>query len=218
MRRLRILLVGVQALLVEAVRRLAAGADYEVIGESSGSDALDFVEKHHTDVVVLNIGQDFAGIEIETAGRIKRSLPSVAVVLITEEDNEESLLAALKSGANACLGKDTSPAELLAMAQQAAQGEYPITQSILQRQTAARIIADFAGVSRSSDGVSSLPARLLPLEAEILWHISNGKSLEQMTVDINIGEDTIKQRLYTIFGKLVANSRHRVLTDAGQSV
>ena len=214
MRRIRILLLGGRTPSNGDFRGLAAEAGYDVMRETvTGCEALDFIEKHRPEAVILNIEPDSAGMEI--AMSVKRRLPSVAVVLITDRYDEERLLADLKGGANACLSKEVTPEELLDTVRKAVQGEYPITQTILQPAVASRIIAEFANGSRSTRETAHPPARLLPLEAEILWHISNGGSLEQVTREMHISEDTVKQRLYTILGKLVANSRNCSLADAG---
>jgi len=211
---MRVFLVGGEAYFSEKTRRvLNSEPDYEVIdGVVACEETIAAIEKSLPDVVILDIDcGNYSGLEI--ARRVKQSRPSVAVVLVAADYGVEQLLAALKSGANACLSKDASSEALLDVIRKAVQGEYPITQAILHPAVASRIIAEFALVSSPREGVRYLPARLLPLEAEILWHISNGSLLDKIVIDMHIAEDTVKQRLYTILGKLVANHRNSELTD-----
>lgn len=209
MDKVRVFLTDWQVLFREGVHLTLCGEeDYEVIGEATNNEeAIDFIEKNPPEVAILNADHgELTGIEITR--RIKQNLPSVAIILMMDSHHDEQLFAALKSGASACLSKDIEPDELLDTIRKVVQGEYPISQSILEPAVASRIIKEFEIFAQLNDKAGTLPARLLSLEAQILKHIAGGNLLEEIARNLNITEDTIRQRLYTIRGKLVANDRN----------
>ena len=209
MKKLRFFLADCQVLFREGVHLALSGEEkYEVIGEATTNEkALALIKQNLPDIAILNAGcGSLTGIEI--THRIKQNLPSVAVVLVMDSYNDEQLFAALKSGASACFSKDIEPDELLTTIRKVVQGEYPITEGILQPVVASRIIKQFKVPSQSNKEADTLLAPLSPLESQILQLIVNGNRLEEIVRELNITEDTVKQRLYIILGKLVANDRN----------
>ena len=214
MEKVRVFLADWQVLFRDGVHlALCAEESYEVIGEATTNEgALDFIENNRPGVAILNADHgELTGIEITR--RIKQTLPTVAIILMMDSYHDEQVFAALKSGAGACLSKDVEPDQLRDTIRRVVQGEYPISQSILRPAVASRILNEFEIALQCNGEAGNLPARLSSLEAQILQHIANEKLLEDIARDMNITEDTIKQRLYIILGKLVTNSRNCRLGD-----
>ena len=209
MEKVRVFLTDWQVLFRAGVHlTLAAEKSYQIIGEAATNEqTLDFIERHQPEVAILNADRgELTGIEI--ARRVRQNLPSVSVILMMDSYCDEKVFTALKSGASACLSKDVKPDDLLKTVRRVVQGEYPISQCILQPAVASLIINEFEIFERSSDGNGNLPVGLSSLEAQILKQIVDGSSLEEIARKLSITEDAIRQRLYTILGKLVANDRN----------
>jgi len=218
MEKVRVFLADWQVLFREGIHFTLSGEeDFEVIGEtSSNEEALNFIEKNPPEVAIFNADRGKpTGIEITR--RIKQNLPSVAIVLVMDSYNEEQLFSAVKSGASACLSKDMDPEELLNTIRKVVQGDYPISQALLGPEIASRIIDEFETFSQIDEEVGNLLARLLPIEAEILRHITDGRLLEEIAKALNIDEETIRHHLDIILGKLVANDRSREVIETVQS-
>ena len=167
--KVRVFLTDWQALFREGIHfALCAEESYEITGEATNNEgAFDFIENNRPAVAILNADHgEPTGIEI--THRIKRNLPSVAIILTLESYHDEWVFAALKSGASACLSRDVEPDELRDTIRRVVLGEYPISQSILKPAVASRIIHEFENCSESNDRVDNLPVRLSPLEAQIL--------------------------------------------------
>ena len=212
MEKVRVFLTDWQILFRAGVHlTLAAEKSYEIIGEAATNEwAFDFIERHQPAVAILNADHgELTGAEITK--RVKRNLPSVAVILMMDGYGDEKVFTALKSGASACLSKDVKPDDLLKTVRGVVQGEYPISQWILQPVIASQILNEFEIFEKLRDKMSSLPVCLSSLEAQILQHISSGNSLVEIARKLDISEDIIRQRLYTILGKLVANDRNHQL-------
>ena len=214
MEKVRVFLTDWQVLFRAGVHlTLAAEKSYQIIGEAATNEqALDFIERHKPEVAILNADRgELTGIEITR--RVRQNLPSVAVILMMDSYGDEQVFTALKSGASACLSKDVKPDDLLDTVRKVVQGEYPISQNILQPAVAARIINEFESLLRLKEKSANLPACPSSLEAQILERIANGASLEEIVHCLSITEDIIRQRLYIILGKLVSNERNYQQND-----
>lgn len=218
MGRISVFLADWQVLFREGIHfTLSSGEDFEVIGEGTTSkDALAFIETNSPKVVILNIDHDkLSGIEVTR--HIKRNLPSVSVILTVDSDNEESLFSAIESGANACLTKDTDPDDLVNIIKQVAEDAYLISEALLRPGIASRVVDEFEDFSVIGKQLNNLLAHLAPREAEVLHHITDGSSEQQVCQTLDISEQTMRQHLELIRTKLVANVCGRELIQAVQS-
>jgi len=160
-------------------------------------------------------GGDLSGIDV--ISRLKQNLPSVSVILIMDNDNEEQLFSAIKCGASACLTKDIAPFDLVNIVRKVAQGAYPISEVLLRPGIASRVVNEFETFSLISKEVNNLLARLSPHESEILRHIAEGSSIEQVSQALGINEETIRHHLDFALTKLAANDHDREVIKAAQS-
>jgi len=152
----------------------------------------------------------------EIARRIKRSLPSVAVVLTTDKKENERLFSALRSGASACLTKDIDPDFLLNTIRVVAQGNIPLAEELLKPELAALVLTEFEDLAILNQQVDNLLAGLAEKESQILSSIAAGNSLEQVTARLDINEEAVRRNLRLILNKLVANDQARAIIEAAQ--
>jgi len=218
MEKVSVVLADWQVLFREGIHFTLSGEeDIEVIGEAtSGEEALNFIEANPPSVAILNSDRgEPSGIDVTS--RIKQNLPSVSVVLIMDNDSEEMLFSAMKSGASACLTKETDPDDLLNIIRKVAQGTHPISEAMLKPGIASRVVDEFENFSLISKEVNNLLARLSPRESEILRHIADGSSIEQIASTLSINEEAIRHHLDITLTKLVANDHSREVIEATQS-
>ena len=206
-----------QILFREGIHFTLAGEDdFEVTGETTNNeDAFNFIESNPPSVAILNMKNGkLDGPEITR--RIKRNLPSVPVILIMDKDNEEHLFSAIKSGASACLSKDTDPEYLVSVIREVAGGGKPITQALLLPGIASNVLTEFEVLSTLSEQLNNLLARLSPSETEILNCIAAGNGIEQVATKLSSDEEAIRHQLESIANKLVANDQARALIESAQ--
>ena len=218
MDRISVFLEDWQVLFREGMHFTLSGEeDIEVIGEGTDSEeALNFIEANPPNVAILNANRrKLSGIDVTS--RINQNLPSVSVILIMDSDNEEQLFSAMKCGASACLTKDVDPEELVSVIRKVAQGDHPISEALLKAGIASRVIDEFEVFSLISKEANNLLAGLSPREAEILHHIADGSSSEQLAGTLDINEEAIGHHLDLILTKLVANGHVREVIEATQS-
>ena len=218
MEKVSVVLADWQVLFREGIHFTLSGEEgIEVIGEVTNSEeALNFIEANPPNVAILNTDRgEPSGIEVTR--RIKQNLPSVSVILIMDSDNEEQLFSAMKCGASACSTKDIDPLDLVNIVRKVAQGVHPISEALLRQGIASRIVDEFEVFSLISKEVNNLLARLSPRESEILGHIADGSSIEQVGQALDVNEETIRNHLDLILTKLVANDHNREVIETAQS-
>jgi len=218
MEKISVFLSDWQVLFREGIHFVLSGEEeFDVTGETtSNEEALSSIEQKPPNVAIININRDKpSGIEITR--RIKQNLPSVAVILIMDNYNDEQLFRAMKSGASACLSKDVSPEELTETIRKVARGDRPISEALLIPEVASRTIEEFEASSAINAEVGHLMAQILPAETEILRRITDGGLIEEITKGLNLAEPDVRRHLDLILGKLVANDRSRELIEAAQS-
>lgn len=218
MEKISVFLADWQVLFREGIHFTLSGEDdIDVIGETTNNEeALNFIETNPPRVAILNANHSkLSGIDVTR--RISQSFPSVSVILIMDTYNEEQLFSAVTCGASACLTKDVDPDELVSNIRKVVQGAHPISEALLRPEVASRTIDEFEAFSLISKEVDNLLAGLSPTESEILRHIADGDSIEQLTQTMGINEETIRHHLNLILTKLVANEHNRDVIEAAQS-
>jgi DNA-binding NarL/FixJ family response regulator len=217
MEKIRIFLSDPQVLFREGMHfTLSAEEDLEVTGETTNNEeALAFIETDPPNIAILNMKNGKLDGPTVTR-RIKRTFPSVSVMLITDRDEEDLLFTALKCGASAYLTKDVNPEYLLDLIRVIAQGGQPIIESLMIPELASRIQEEFKALTPLNKQFSNILANLSPREAEILGRITAGNDIKQIATGINSNEETIRKHLRSIVNKLVANDQARAVIDLAQ--
>ncbi len=212
MKRIKIFLSDPQVLFREGIHFILSGEDdFEVIGEATNNeDAFARIEANPPHVAILNI-EDKKLSGPEALRRIKRQFPFVSAVLTIEKRDEEQLFEVIKSGASACLTKDTDPEHLLDTVRDVSQGNLPIMEELLTPEIAAKALTEFEDIKSLNEGTDNLIAGLTPKETQILNGIAAGNTIEQVAAKINTDEESIRNDLKLVLNKLVANDQTRAV-------
>jgi DNA-binding NarL/FixJ family response regulator len=152
----------------------------------------------------------------ETARRIKRSQPSVAVILTMEKKEEEKIFEAIKSGASTCMTKDIEPEQLLDTIRVVSQGSLPILDDLMAPGLAAMALAEFENLSAFDEQMGNLLAHLTQKETQVLSSLAAGSSPEQVATKLSVNEDAIRRHLRLVLNKLVANDQAQTVIEAAQ--
>jgi DNA-binding NarL/FixJ family response regulator len=215
--KIKVFLSDPQILFREGIHFILSGEeDFEVTGETtSNEEALTLIEANPPNVAVLSM-QDNKYAGTDAARRIKRSQPSIAVILTMETKEDEALFEAIKSGASACLSKDSEPEQLLDIIRVVAQGSTPIAEHLATPGLATKTLTEFDNLSELSEHTDNLLARLTQKETQMLKSLAAGSNLAQAATKLGINEDAIRQHLKLILNKLVANDQAETVIEAVQ--
>lgn len=131
---------------------------------------------------------------------LKEQFPMTDFIMLTVQEDDDSLFNSLCAGATGYLLKDTPPIELLQSIKEVRQGGSPMTASI-----ARRIIASFR---KSSD--SPLTKR----ETEILEKLCDGQNYKIIAESLFVSGNTVRAHIKSIYKKLQVNSRAEAVKKA----
>jgi DNA-binding NarL/FixJ family response regulator len=217
MEKIKVFLSDPQVLFREGIHFILSGEeDFEVTGETtSNEEAYKQIEANPPHIAVLSL-QDAAPDGAEITRRIKRSLPTVVVILISEKKDEEKIFQAIRCGASAFLTKDTDPDYLLDVIRVVAQGSQPIIDELLVPELAARVLVEFKDVATVNKQVENLLADLTPKESQVLNAIADGNNIDQVAAKLDITEETIRRNLRMVQNKLVSNDQANTVFEAAQ--
>jgi DNA-binding NarL/FixJ family response regulator len=212
----KILIVDDHALFRLGVHTiLAKEPDFEVVGEADDSaSAFDLVVETSPDVVLVDLSLPSLG-GIEATRRIKRELPSAAIILLAVDADEEALFEALQAGASAFILRDVGPDDLVTIIRRVHRGEYLINDTVFARPAVAgRVLKEFRGFAVYGQEAGPLFAPLTPREREVLDHIAEGMTNRQVADALGISEQTVKNHVSSILRKLSLNDRTQAVVYA----
>lgn len=193
---IRILIVDDHAMVRQGIRAfLETQLDMQIVGEAAdGAAALASCSSTAPDVVLLDMLLPGGG--VETTGHIHRKHPASRIVILTSSDDESTVLPALRAGALSYVLKDLGPEALSDVVRKAAAGE-----AVLHPRIATVLSAPVR--ERAIHAASALSQR----ERDVLALIAQGLSNQQIAVQLEIGEKTVKSHVSNLLAKLGCSDR-----------
>jgi two-component system response regulator DegU len=206
--KIQVFVISQQSLFRQGIQHsLSEQPDISVVESADISDeVVTKVDNMPPDVALLDIdGSSDAGLAL--ARKIKQHSPSVAVVVLASNPNDDQLFEVLKGQAASYLSKESSAEKLLETIRRVAHGEHPINESLTTRpKVAEQVLLQFQELSRRTEAEEFL-SPLTPREMEILKFIGHGYLNKQIAAELGISEQTIKNHVTSILRKLNANAR-----------
>jgi len=206
--KIQVFIISQQALFRNGIQHsLSSLPDLTVNGASEINEGvLTIIDNLPPDVALLDIdGAPDAGLNL--ARKVKQHSPSIAIVVLASNPNDEQLFEVLKGQAASYLSKETTPERLIETIRRVARGEHPINESLTTRpKVAEQVLLQFQELSRRTEAEAFL-SPLTPREMEILKFIGQGFLNKQIAAELGISEQTIKNHVTSILRKLNANAR-----------
>lgn len=226
--RIRVLIAVEQPLFSRGVRlALRMAADLELAGEAAnGRDVLQLLDAAAPDVCVIDAGLPLGGQAlgfgdpsvpggIELARLIKHRIPDAGIIIFANYEEEEQLFQAMKVGASAYCLRDVAPETLVDIVRRVKQGEYLMSDSVLERpQVTERVLRQFRQMSSSRVGMEPLFVPLSGREVEILDYIARGHSNKAIAKALSISDQTVKNHITSVLRKLAVNDRTQAVIYA----
>jgi len=214
--RTRILIVDDHVLFrVGIAQILSKEADLEVVGEAEDArSAMDAALDTSPNIILMDLSLPSPG-GIETTQRIKRELPSVSIIVLAVQEDEDALFDAIKAGAAAFILKDVGPDDLVNIIRRVSNGEYLINDKVFsQPSVASRVLKEFRELAVYGQEAAPIFAPLSPREVEILDNIAQGMTNKQVAYALSISEQTVKNHMSSILRKLSVNDRTQAVVYA----
>lgn len=184
MKLIRVLLVDDHALVRAGIRSLLERAGtVEVVAEAGdGHQAVQLVEAHHPDVVLMDVSMP--GLNgLEAARRVIDEHPTVRVLMLSMHPLEEYVWQALHNGASGYLLKNASAAELELAVTAVARGETYLSPAVSKHVIEAYL--------RRVGDEPHLLDRLTPRQREVLQLIAEGHTTKEIAALLNVSEKTV---------------------------
>jgi DNA-binding NarL/FixJ family response regulator len=214
--KIRILIVDDHALFrVGIANILSREREFDVVGEAAdGRAGLEMAGVTSPNIVLMDLSLPAPG-GLETTQRIRREYPATAVIVMAQDEDEESLFASIKAGAAAFLIKDISPEDLILVIRRVSQGEFLINDKVFSKPAvASRVLKEFRELAVYGQEAQPIFAPLSPREVEILDNIAQGMTNKQVAYALSISEQTVKNHMSSILRKLAVNDRTQAVVYA----
>ena len=193
------------------VALLSAMDGTHVVGQAAdAAEALALVATEKPDVVVMDIQMPGELDGIEATRRITAQQPDVRVVMLTMNEDDDTVVSAIRAGASGYLLKGSGAKEVLAAVRAAHEGGMVF---------GARLAGRVASLFQAPAPSASLPALadLTEREREVLDLLAAGASNDAIARKLFVSNKTVRNTVSGIYAKLHANGRAEAIVKAREA-
>ena len=205
MSKIRVLIADDHSIVRGGIRALLESQDdIEVCGEvANGREAVETVTEVSPEVVLMDVAMPLMD-GLEATRRIVKSNPETRVIILTQYDNKEYALSAIKAGAAGIVPKKAGPSELVSAIRAVHQGD-----SFIHPSMAKWVVMDYAQ-RVADDPFDNLTDR----EREILKLVAEGYSNREIADQLFISVKTVLGHREKTMQKLDIHSRTELIKYA----
>lgn len=198
---IRVVVADDHAILREGIKVLLQGhEDIVVVGEAEdGRQAVQRCQELRPDVVLMDIAMPGLG-GYEAALEIRRLMPNLRVLVLTQYDNKEYVLRFLRAGAAGYVVKKAVATELVSAIRAVARGE-----TYLHAAVAGAVVEDYLGGERPAD--ADVYDRLSEREKQVLKLVAEGSTNKEIASLLDIAVKTVMAHRTNLMAKIGAHSR-----------
>jgi len=199
----RLLICDDHAMFRQGLRSiLEAEEGVRIIGEApNGREAVRHALTTKPDVVLMDIQMP----ELDGVAATKAILaedPDIRVIILTMYRQDKYVFEAIKVGARGYMLKDSDAEDLMDAIRRVADGE-----TLLNAELAASILEEFRKSEQLPEHPDHRVRELTEREEEILRHLAQGATNQEIATALEVSEKTVRNRLSEVFSKLRLNNR-----------
>ena len=197
---IRIIIADDHKLIREGIKKLLSfNEDVKIIGEASnGNETLELVSFLKPDILILDLNMPIKS-GLQVLQEVKESNPSVKVILLTINDDPQSLEKALNLGADGYILKDSNPSKMNEIIENILDGETYIDKRLVN------LLVDI--YKKDLQVKKNKFHELTNREVEVLYYLSNGYTNNEIALELFITEKTVKNYVTSIYSKLNVSNR-----------
>ena len=206
---IRILIADDHGVLRAGLRALLnAEPDFTVVGEAAdGRQAIELARQHQPDILLLDVSMPEPG-GIEVTRQVKQACPQTRVLILTVHEDESLLQEAIQAGAAGYIIKRAVEAELINAVRAIWRGDLYVHPAMTR--------ALLKGIQPAAPAADAPVEPLTPREKEVLQHIAQGYTNQQIADLLQISIRTVEGHRANLTGKLALKSRVELVRYARQ--
>jgi len=206
--KIRVLIADDHALVREGiVAFLKCTEDIEVVAEAAdGLEAIEKALKFRPDIILMDISMPKLG-GLEATVEIKKTDPSIKILVLTQYDDKEYISRFLKAGVSGYLLKRAVGSDLVSAIRAVREGD-----TYLYPAVASKVVNNFLGkeIMSGEDGYDGLTDR----EKQVLKLVAEGHSHKEVADMLKISTKTVVVHQTNILEKLGLNNRSELIRFA----
>ena len=211
---IRILIADDQALFAEGLRTIieSRAPDMKVVSlAQNGDEAIMMVEREKPDIILMDVRIPVKD-GVEATKEIHLQNPQVKIVMLTAFDDDEYVKFSLSNGAIGYLLKNRPPEELIASIRAVNGGVLQIDPAVSKT-----LISEMHTKSLHDDDDFSIYLNsLTKRQRDVLRLLVDAKPNKQIAEAMNIAEQTVRNYISTIYGKLNVENRIEIVKHMDQ--
>ncbi len=173
-------------------------SDLEVVADSGqSSDALDLVQKHMPDLLLLDAYMGTPTFNL--VKKVQKIKPDIRVLFITAFDSDENILHASRIGAHGLISKLEGSLAICQAIRQVAQGQTYFSDASIRTKPEVK-----KEKSRSSVSINH---PLSPREVDVLCCVAHALTAKEIAKDLHISVKTVDRHKANIMDKLSLRSQ-----------
>jgi len=186
---------------------LEAAPEFAVVGEAiTGEEAVHLAEELQPDVILMDL--QMPGMNGTEAIRyIVATSPHIKILVVSMFEDDGSVFAAMRAGANGYVLKDAEKGDLLRAIQAVGRGE-----AIFSPTIASRVLSFFSASYLLAE--RSIFPQLTDRESEILNLIAAGANNSEIAERLHLSLKTVSNYVSNIFSKLQVADRAEAIIRA----
>jgi two-component system, NarL family, nitrate/nitrite response regulator NarL len=210
---IQVLIVEDHAVVAEGlVALLAEHPDLHVLGWApTVAEATRLAAESPVDVAVVDFWLP-DGTGVDAAAGIRTSRPDAVVIVVSADDSDQAMMAAVEAGASGYLIKTATGQEIVQAVRRAADGEMLIPAPRL----AELLARSREAVRREADRAQQLGS-LTAREREILDLMSKGLTNREIAAQLSIAYPTVRSHVRRVLEKLHARSKLEAVVKAASA-
>ena len=208
--KINVLLVEDHRLMFEGLSSLLTEySDINVLGVATTvADAVAKASLLKPDLVLMDYRLP-DGDGAQASERIRSLLPDTAILFLSADPSEASIMRAVEAGASGYVSKGASAEELVNSIRKAAEGEF-----LLEAATMARLLEQRHQSQQKATEQRRLINDLTPRERDVLRLMARGLDNHEISDELGIGYGTVRGHVRGVLEKLGSHTRLHAVAAA----
>ncbi len=174
--------------------------NFNVIGQvSNGKKAVEFTKKHQPDVILMDIEMDEKSDGITAVSDILTLYPRIKIIMLTVQEDEDSILSAYEAGASDYILKGVSAKEIIDAVEAAYNNCSPIRPAIASK--VRKQLKNIKNIKQNLYDIINIVTQLTPSEISILKLVLEGKKQIDIAKEKQIELSTVKTHIQHLLKK-----------------